>query len=210
MRESYVVGCHLAPVGEATAVAVVQLRERVTHFSEYDEQLAVEWALLTGARWHPSVRGTVKRRERLFDVTHLERLPLDSSYKKVAATLAGLRAPSSPPRSATVAVDVTDVGAAAVEELRAAALCPVTWTITPIDSDAPATVAAPDLVALLAVLLQEHRLRIAAELALTPVLAEELKAFTVRPGPLAAALALACWQGERTHDPSVWGVIHAN
>jgi hypothetical protein len=63
------------------------------------------------------------------------------------------------------------------------------------------------LVALLAVLLQEQRLRVAAALSLAPVLADELKGFEARPGSLAAALAVACWRGERLHSPEDWATV---
>jgi hypothetical protein len=206
----YVLGVHLAPLGESTALAVLQLSERVTCWSEYDEQLSVEAALLTGARSHPFHRGAVRRRERCQDVVHLERLPVELGYKGIAAALADRVRAGSPLCGAAVVADVTAVGRAALDELDAAALRPVAVTIAAGDGDAPGTVAVLDLVTLLGLLLQEHRLRIAAGLALAPVLAAELAAAGAGFGPLAAALGVACWRGERVTDPQDWRPVHAS
>jgi hypothetical protein len=199
MSMAYVVGVHLAPVGDASTVAVVRLSDRVTYVDERDEQAAIETMLRTGMRAPLRRRGDVARRERCFAVVHLARLPLDASYQAVAATLADLLGPGTPLRHATLAVDGTAVGPAATDELRAAGVAAAPWTITATDSEAPGTIAGPALVTLLSVLLQNRRLTIAAALPLAPVLTAELAVFTVTPSPLVAALALAVWRGDRAY-----------
>lgn len=203
-QSRYVVGLSLAPLGEASALAVVEMRERLSYWDERDEQTAVEAALLTGARFYRSCRGEVRRRERLFDVVHLERLPAEASAKRNAAVVAARLRPGSPLHGAAVVANATRAGRADADELYAAGLSPVVVAIA--ESDVPGA----DLLALVGLLGAEHRLRVSAALPLAPVLAEELKAACLAFGPLASAVALACWRGERVLDPADWPLLQTD
>jgi hypothetical protein len=204
----FVVGVHLAAPGASASVAVIDLAERVTLFSEIDEQRSVELALARGAPWaHASHRGEVKRRERSYAVVHLEQFARGVAYAEIAQRLAVVRTPHGPLREAPLVVDVSAVGRAAEDELRAGAGSLTALTVTPGDSDAPGTIALPDLWALVMTALQTGRLRIAAALPLADALGEELRGFGQRPGGLALATAVGCWRGERVHAPEDWPAI---
>ncbi|MGI8496714.1 MAG: hypothetical protein ACR2OG_03900 [Gemmatimonadaceae bacterium] len=116
----------------------------------------------------------------------------------------------------TLVVDATGVGRAVLELLRQRGLKPVAITITGGDEVTHGdTLRVPkrELVGSLQVALQTERLRIAAELALRPVLVAELRDFRLRVNPLTAhdswnaregahgdivlAVAVALWYAKR-------------
>jgi len=125
-----------------------------------------------------------------YDVVHLERLPLNTSYVDVPARLHALlraidaahQARQRPPAKTTLVVDATGVGVAVVDVLRAAGLAPVAVTIhggdaTTRGEDRSWRVPKRELVGVTQVLLQGRRLRIAQALPLAPTLVAELQNF---------------------------------
>ena len=160
-------------------------------------------------------------REAVHHVRHLERFPLRTPYTAVVTGVSRLL--SAPPLrgACRLVVDATGVGAAVVDLLAAARLAPVPVTITggdvaSRDDRGGWRVPKRDLVAVLLVLLQGGRLKIARELPEAETLQRELLGFQVkitasahdtygawREGAhddLVLAVALACWYCE-THPP---------
>lgn len=116
-----------------------------------------------------------------FDVRHLHRWPLKTSYPDIIADTKALFAEGPLAKSALV-IDQTGVGRPVVDMFRAgginATLRP--FTITTGDANTGTTVAKKNLVAAVQAPLCSGRLRFAAELELTPVLAGELENFRVK------------------------------
>jgi hypothetical protein len=116
-----------------------------------------------------------------FDVRHLHRWPLKTSYPDIIADTKVMFADGPLARS-TLVVDQTGVGRPVVDMFRAAgigaSLRP--FTITGGDANTGNTVAKKNLVAAVQAPLCSGRLRFAAGLALTPVLATELEQFRVK------------------------------
>jgi threonine dehydrogenase-like Zn-dependent dehydrogenase len=118
-----------------------------------------------------------------YAVRYLERFPLGTSYTAIAATLVQ-RCAWRPLRGARVVLDHTGVGRAVVDLLKRArpdaTLVPVTITAGPHahrDDQGGWLVPKKDLVGCLQVLLQQHRLSVAAALAEAPTLVKELENF---------------------------------
>lgn len=164
-----------------------------------------------------------------FQVRHLERLALGTTYPRVTERVAEIvgRLPSG---GWLLAVDATGVGAGVVDILEQAALQPIAITITGGDSVQGEgrrwRVPKRDLVAVLTVALQAGRLKIAEALPLAGVLARELLSFKVkidartandsygawRDGEhddLVLAAALACWQADRSCKNSLFSGYYA-
>lgn len=163
-----------------------------------------------------------------YDLRHVERFPLGTSYPDIVERVAGVldRAPLS--GSSSLAVDATGVGAPVVDLLRAlrmrASMAAITITggdsVTREEGNA-FKVPKRDLVSTLQVLLQCGRLKIAQSLPLADIVVKELLNFHVtinvktahdsysawREGThddLVLAVAMACWLGEQ--QPCVVGV----
>ena len=151
----------------------------------------------------------------LYEVRHLERAPLGTPYPAVVAHVGRLMAtPELVDRTKLVA-DGTGVGRPVVDLLWVAGMQAVNITITSGQRAAGGLnswrVPKRDLVTNLQVLLQSHRLRVAADLPLAEALTNEMLDFRVRVSDagrdswgagrehddLVLALAIACWYGER-------------
>lgn len=149
-----------------------------------------------------------------FDVRHLHRWPLGTSYPTVITDLQAWFA-VAPLRDTPLVVDATGVGRPVVDMIRAAGL-PADlrpYTITAGTAEGDATVPKKDLVGAVLAALQTRRLRFAEALPLRPVLEKELETFRVKVtadrnetfaayrekdhDDLVLALALAVWYGER-------------
>jgi len=146
----------------------------------------------------------------------LRRFPLGTPYPDIVERLAGLMERPQL-RGATLVVDATGVGAAVIDMLDGRGLGPVPVWITAGERAEQAgagwRVPKRDLVAVVQVLLQTGRLKLAAALPEVAPLAQELRAFRVRYTPagrdvygawregehddLVLALALACWWSEQ-------------
>ena len=156
--------------------------------------------------------------ETAYHIRHLERLPLGMPYTQQVERLSELM---SRIEGAPLVVDRTGIGAAVIDMLRAAKLAPVPVTITAgsvvTRDEYGFKVPKRDLVAVTQVLLENGRLKIAADLEHAQLLIDELLSFKVnisasgrdtygndvglwREAPnddLVLAVALACWRAEQ-------------
>jgi hypothetical protein len=162
------------------------------------------------------------KKPRTYSVRHLERFELGTPYPSVVARLKEiLKRPEL--AHSLLAVDMTGVGRPVVDLLKQAALDVRIWPITITSGKSPScdgysySVPKRDLVAVLQVLLQTRRLKIASGLPVAAELMRELSDFRSKFtesanevfGPekssqhddLVLALALAAWSGERQPEP---------
>jgi hypothetical protein len=158
-----------------------------------------------------------------YAVRHLERFPLGTSYAAVVDRLKAVFA-APPLADSTLAVDYTGCGRPVFDLLSGcgirAALCPVTITSgskAHRDDDGGWLVPKKELVAVLQLLLQNRRLRVAQSLPAAALLVKEMENFRVkitaaagetfeawRDGDhddLVLAAGIAAWMAERTS----WG-----
>ncbi|MBI2389498.1 MAG: hypothetical protein HYV09_07870 [Deltaproteobacteria bacterium] len=156
-----------------------------------------------------------------YHVRHAERPPLGTAYPAVVSRVASILASAPMCGVSSLVVDASGVGRPVVDLFVAAGLRPIGVTIT---AGATASgggtehrVPKRDLCALLQVLLQGRRLRIAAAMAERAALVEELLAFRVKidgatardsygagsgtHDDLVMALALACWGAREAPAP---------
>jgi hypothetical protein len=237
----FVVGVDLGKIADYTAIAVLRQTERIEVVDEQDEQRAVE-AMLAGLpvpgsalhQWaspgHMPIRGRPKGRTMGYELVHLDRVPLGTSYPAVVEQVRALLwRPPLRGRSRLV-VDATGVGVPIVDLLRQAGMQPHPITITsggrPTRDPRGGGYHVPkrDLVDLLAVLLQSARLAIASELRYAQALADELLAFEARQtaagndtygardgahDDLVLATAIAAWYGLRHVPDREWRTLRA-
>lgn len=163
--------------------------------------------------------------EARYELLHLKRWTLGTRYPDIVKDVAGLlqREPLADP-PANVALDYTGCGRPVADMFEAAGLNPILVGITGGNAVSQATqrefgVPKRDLASIVAVLLQEGRLKWPAALPEARTLARELQNFRVkvttagndtygawREGlhdDLVLAVALACWVGER-FAPAKW------
>jgi hypothetical protein len=163
--------------------------------------------------------GVLESADGAYDVRHLERFPLGTSYTEVVDRV--VRLLSTPPLrgQCELVVDATGVGSPVVDLLRphfGHSMIPATITGGDNFSWDRSQVKVPkrDLVATMAILLQGRRLRVADALPEAQTLVAELLAFRARISPaghdsygtpdwrerehddLVLAVALAAWVGE--------------
>lgn len=161
--------------------------------------------------------------EPAFDIVHVERLTIGTTYPEVVAHVQRLLQSPELVRRTRLAVDATGVGRPVVDALRVAGLAPVAITITGGDtvtteSRTAYRVPKRDLVGGLQVLLQAGRLKIARALPFASALVDELLRFRVKIDPVTAhdsygvwregkhddlvlALAVAVWEGSQNRRP---------
>ena len=155
-----------------------------------------------------------------YDVRHLERFELGTTYHEVAKRTAEVVRSSRIPQKPELVVDATGVGRPVVEILEAEGLLPVSVTITGGDSvtrgDGTKEWRVPkrDLATTLQVLLQGGRLRIAKGLPMAEVLRAEMQSFKIKVNlqtghdsyehwrdgdhdDLVLSVAMATWYGNR-------------
>lgn len=150
----------------------------------------------------------------LYEIRHVDRAPLGTPYPDIVTHVGRLMAAPELSENARLVVDGTGVGRPVVDLLWQAGMRAVSVTITGGQRVSGGLnswgVPKRDLVTNLQVLLQSHRLRIAADLPLADALADEMLDFRVRVSDaghdswggrdhddLVLALAIACWFGER-------------
>ncbi len=173
-----------------------------------------------------------------FDVRHLHRWPLGTSYPAVIADLTGWYQ-QRPLHKTSLVVDATGVGRAVVDMIRQSEL-PAdvrAYTITAGAAEGNKTVPKKDLVGAVLAALQTRRLRFAESLELRSTLERELETYRVKVtsdrnetfgswrekdhDDLVLALALALWFGERHSgwptgprkprpQPNGFGRLHPN
>ena len=150
----------------------------------------------------------------IYEIRHVDRAPLGTPYPDIVAHVGRLMGTPELSENARLVVDGTGVGRPVVDLLWHAGMPAVSITITGGHRVTGANfswgVPKRDLVTNLQVLLQSHRLRIAADLPLADALADEMLDFRVRVSDaghdswggrdhddLVLALAIACWFGDR-------------
>jgi hypothetical protein len=150
--------------------------------------------------------------EQNFAVRHLERFPLGTPYPAICERMVHLFA--QPPLSgSTLVVDQTGVGRAVVDMIRRARpkaiIRPVTITAGhAVIPDGPGWhVAKKELVGVLQVLFQSHRLQVVRMLPMAAVLVKELETFRVKI-TMSANETFESWR-ERDHDDLVLAVAMA-
>ena len=232
----YVVGLDLGKLADYTAISVLRQRERHELIDEQDRQRVFE-AVIAGTPapvgftrdWSTVARrvprlGEAKGKATHFELVHLDRVPLGTSYPGIVDHVRELLTRRELRGQARLVVDATGVGVPIVDLLRDAGVQPVPITIT--GGGTPSRdprgggyhVPKRDLVDLLAVLLQTSRLAVASSLRFAQALADELLAFEAkitaaghdtygaREGAhddLVLSVAIAAWVGMRS-TPSRW------
>ena len=137
-----------------------------------------------------------------FDVRHLHRWPLGTSYPSIVADVRALYA-GAPLGGSTLVIDETGVGKAVVDMFRAAGIGATLrpYSITSGAALTGDTVAKKHLIAGVQAPLCSGRLRFAQGLGLTPALAQELETYRVRV-TADRNETFASWR-ERDHDDLV-------
>jgi phage FluMu gp28-like protein len=176
----YFIGVDLAQQQDFTAVLVLEQHGAVREGATYH------------ARWAERWRGV--------------------SYPEQVERLRTLKA-TPPLTQATLIVDATGVGRAVLDMLQAARLYPHAVTIHGGETvtrvhQAEQRVPKRDLVATVAVALQQGRLKVAAELPHAAVLTAELQTFKMTIDPKTAHDSYAAWR-EADHDDLVLGLAVA-
>ena len=145
-------------------------------------------------------------RPHAYQVVHLERWR-GLGYPETTNRVRDLLSQPGLAGEATLVVDATGVGAPVVDDLRRQGLRPIAIAIH--GGDQVTTVSAVsfrvpkrDLVAAVQVPLEAGRLKVAKDLAFTPVLTAELRSFRVTIDPVTAHDSYAAWR-DRDHDDLV-------
>lgn len=209
----YSVGLDLGQVRDHTAVAVVTpddlYKEALELNAELRRRRYPDWAL-------------VEPHDPIYEVVHLERLPLGTRYPDVVERVKALLATPPLQGNAELAVDATGVGAPVVDMLGHAGLSFKSVVMTGGEREArdgdTHRVPKRDLVAAPQVLLQGRRLKIAPDLPDAETLTDELLNFrhevtrsanetygAWREGDhddLVLAVALAVWAAQKTPYPT--------
>ncbi len=192
----FIIGVDLGQARDYTAIAIL---ERI-------EELTGEAAK---GRWLTQVR---------YEMPHLERPPLGTSYPAIIARLKDLIARLPAHERLKIVVDRTGVGRPVVDLMRAAKLKIIPVTITAGGKMSGGAfggynVPKKELVSNLVIVFQSNRLKIARALPEAPVLVEELQNFKLKittagndtyeawresdHDDLVLAAAMAAWYGEK-------------
>jgi len=204
--------------------------DKIDYFAGLDLGQAQDYsALVIAERYQPAPDTTVlgaKPPLPRYGVRFLKRWPLRTDYPVIVQDVAAVLGHAPLAGNVRLIVDYTGCGRPVVDMFRQAELRPRPVHIhggqKVTDEDGTTGVPKRDLVATVAVLLQQQRLQIAESLPETPALLHELLNFRVTIDPktandsysawrerdhddLVLALALACWWGEhRGGTAHVW------
>jgi len=141
-----------------------------------------------------------------YAIRHMMRFSLGTPYPEIIRAVAALLGQAPLAGRAALIVDATGVGRPVVDALRDAQLDPYAVTITGGDrvvrDGREVRVPKRDLAMVVQVLLQQRRLRFAAELPLLDVLKRELQSFEVKINPATAHDSYLSWR-EGAHDDLV-------
>lgn len=198
-------------LGQAADYTALVIAERCETTSAEPERLV--WLADGGAQVIPAKPAGKPR----YDVRHIHRWPLGTSYPEIVRAVGTMLAHPSMGRDVRLVVDGTGVGRAVVDLFKTG---PQRYAFSPVSITAGDTVRQEggwyfvpkrDLVGVVQVLLQSERLRFAGALPETALLTSELQNFQIkvtaaanetfnaREGAhddLVLALALAVWYGE--------------
>ena len=206
MVPDYLVGLDLAQAADWTALCLLERRE-----PEIGSEVRYDCTHLE--RWRgESYTAVPPRVARMLTMLH------GQYFSRQLVAAASFRRPLSPEPRITLVVDRTGVGAAVFDYLKATGLKPIGVTIHAGDQVTRAAnddyrVPKRDLAAVVALLLQQRRLRIAAALPLAGTLRHELENFRVTISPsghdrYAAGADTLSWR-EQPHDDLVLSVALA-
>ncbi len=203
---SWISGLDLGKVNDFSALVVLK---RISFVPE-DQRMV---RTLAGT-WVPDPDQVIEKAFRRYVISYLERFPLGTTYPAVCDRVVKVF-DQAPLTGSNLAVDQTGVGVPVVDMLRVAkpklqaVLRPVTitsgMTVTP--DGAGWHVPKKDLVGVLQVLLQSHRLTMAVGVPHAKILAKELETFKVKITANANE-QLEAWR-ERDHDDLVLSVAMA-
>jgi hypothetical protein len=213
----YFLGLDLGQANDYTAIAVAGLdatylaaaRERAARYDRLDRARNSPFyggidLLATDSRLEVEKFGPMPKP--IYEVRHLERMPLRTPYTEVARGVGGLM--ETPPlrHNAELIVDATGVGAAVVDILTEAGLSfrAVVMTGGEQESHNGDTYRVPkrDLISAAQVLLQNRRLRIATTLPESRTLVEELVGYRLKQNIATGHVAFEPWR-EGQHDDLV-------
>ena len=219
----FVASLDLGKLADFTALAILEC-EGTPHEAGIPRQ---RYSQLAGGYGTVIEKQTYMGSPACFDVVHLERWPLGTTYPAIVEGVGELVRQVS--GHCSLVVDSGGVGEPVVDLFRQAGLGPVAFYITAggearADMD-PWRLYVPkgELVSTIAVGLQTKRLRIAPELALAEVLAQELRDFEVAVTPaanltynartgahddLVLAVAMGCWFAEMVYASPVTFTVH--
>jgi hypothetical protein len=170
---SYMLSCDLGQSQDPTAIAVIEKKVGVLDFrSEFDR--------------HCEIAGPPQKPHERFEVVHLERIPLGTSYPVVVERVAFLlQRPPLNDKNCELAIDETGVGRAVGDIFVASGLKPIRVTITGGNETTPQGqnrwhVSKTALISRLDALLHTGALLVADELPEAVTLREEFKNFQRR------------------------------
>ena len=202
-ERDFIIGVDLGQARDYTAIAIFERIEKLTGKAEK-------------GRWTTQV---------CYELPHLERPPLGTSYPAIIARLKDLIEQLPAHQRLSTVVDRTGCGRPVVDLMRREKLRVIPITITAGGSVSGGmfssyNVPKRDLVSNLAILLQSGRLEIARALPAAATLVEELQNFKLKITPagndtyeawresdhddLVLASAIACWYGEK----KLWSILN--
>jgi hypothetical protein len=201
---TYLAGLDLGQASDFTALAILERTRPAEPLDSWGEPFQVRqtWS---GIATVP-VRPAAPKTERSYALRHLERFPLGTSYPAICERMVELFG-EPPLAGGTLVVDQTGVGRAVVDMIRRARprarIRPITITAghDVVPDGAGWHVPKKELVSVLQVLLQSHRLQVARVLPMAPVLVKELESFRVKI-TASANETFEAWR-ERDHDDLV-------
>ena len=202
-ERDFIIGVDLGQARDYTAIAIFERIEKLTGKAEK-------------GRWTTQVR---------YELPHLERPPLGTSYPAIIERLIDLIARLPAHQRLSILVDRTGCGRPVVDLMRREKLRVIPITITfggSVSGSMFSSYNVPkrDLVSNLAILLQSGRLKIAKVLPEASELVDELQNFKMKITPagndtyeawresdhddLVLASAIACWYGEK----KLWSILN--
>jgi hypothetical protein len=141
-----------------------------------------------------------------YAVRYIHRWPLNTPYPRIVEEVSALLARPPLRGDSVLIVDHTGCGRPVLDMIRQAGISPVAVSLHGGDrvshEGLDYRVPKRDLVGVVAVLLQQHRLQIAEGLPLTAILTHELLAFRVKIDPATAHDSYSAWR-EQDHDDLV-------
>lgn len=147
-----------------------------------------------------------------YDLIHLERLPLGTTYPEVVQRLKTIMQQPRLHQETTLILDSTGVGTPVVDFVRQEGLTPVPILITtgdnPKEDDNGFKVPKKDIIHSLLLLFQQNRLRLPRAHPLVEVLAQELVDFRAKLNRRTANTSYEAWR-EQEHDDLVLSVAMA-
>ncbi|HEC61102.1 MAG TPA: hypothetical protein ENI27_02480 [bacterium] len=189
----YLVGVDHGQAQDYTAIVVLERRE-ITEPPGADVE-----------NWHPALHGNIKI-VNLYEVRHIERPPLGTSYPDIVDRLKTILAAPELQVEVAIIVDQTGAGRPVLDMMQRSRIFPIGITITggstATRSDGGFHVPKKELVAALQLYLQSGRLKIASSLPEASVLKNEILNFKVKVNLKTGGESFESWR-ENEHDDLV-------